>query len=129
MKKRFRTFLRGNSEAGYSVIETTVALAILVTVLVPLAAFILQLLTAKQARQEIEAYLLAQEVMEETLTKEAYTPLDTLYRDGRWQVQREIYEHASGVGITIGVQRSNNTLRSVTFSTFRTIDAGGKPLN
>ena len=107
------------SQAGHSLAETSVALAMLVTVLVPLSTVAAKLLAANEAYRTELANLLAQELMEETLAKQDFAPLDTLYFEGKWRGVRTIASVGKLTLIQIRVTPVNRAHISAAFTTLR----------
>ena len=107
------------SEEGYSLIETSVALGLFVTALVPLCALLVTLLSSQRPRQEIEAQLMAQQVMEETVAGNDFAPLDTLFVRNRWRVRKSIRQEGALVVIRVRVTRAGREAPASEFTTIR----------
>ena len=106
-------------EAGYSLAETSVALALLITVLVPLASFSVGLFAGSYSKRVLTAQALAQELMEETLATNRFAPLDTLYHEGKWRGVRSVSIETDLVLIRVQVSPANRSQPSAVFTTVR----------
>jgi len=108
---------------GYTIVETLVASAILLGVLIP-AAFILGKLTiGSYSRQVLVATQLAREVMEKTLASEEYhyREMDFQRDNKHWKVIREVNYTDGVVDIRVKVYRSKKHKPLVELMTLRIV--------
>ena len=106
-------------EAGYSLIETSVALVLLVAVLIPLGAFVIGIVSQPLARKTIIAQQLAQQIMEESLAEKRYAPLDSMTLEGKWQILQTVKSEGELVVIRVRVKPHNKTMPRAQFTTIR----------
>lgn len=104
-------------EAGYSLLETSVSLALLSVVLLPLVAFLVEITISRKTTIIIEAQQLAQEVMETTLASRNYTPLDSL--GNAWHITRAANREGMLVMIQVSVTHRNSKHLAAHFTTIR----------
>ena len=91
------------AEAGHSLVEALVATALLVTVLVPLGAATVYLLTVRPNEPHRRALEIGHAVLEETLAAQAYVAETRTLDDGRWIVRRTIQHRGNQVTIRVRV--------------------------
>jgi hypothetical protein len=108
-------------EKGYTLVETLVASAVLLAVLVPATLFLGKITTGRKGRDLIIASQLAESVMEKTTAREVYENSEEHIRlDNRdWQIVREIEENQGLIKIRIRVFKSKNTEPVFTLKTLR----------
>lgn len=105
--------------SGYSLVETVVALSLVVTVLVPLSSLAIYLFTVKQGEPQVAAQALAQRYMEDAISTASYTS-DTFWLESRhWQVRKTVQERGALVTITIRVFRHQRPQPLAELSTVR----------
>ncbi len=92
------------SERGYTVAESAVALALLLTVLVPAVGTLTYLVTQKRTEHRMEALVFARHEMEQTLAAERFEP--AVRQDGAWRTVRDIDSQDGLVVITLSVYRA-----------------------
>lgn len=97
-------------ECGYSVLEVTVALALLVSVLLPAVGGALHVMTRSSAQSDIEALNRAQAQLEETLRHRQFRDDQWLSEDERWAVQRAVARRDEVVTIEIRVWRARGPI-------------------
>jgi len=90
MKRRADDLERG--ESGHSLVEAAVSMALLVTVLVPLAGGLAELLHRQGQARDLVAWTVAQAVMEDLLYHDHFTAQATDTTAGPWRVRGRI-EH------------------------------------
>lgn len=99
-----------DQERGYSVLEVTVALALLVSVLLPAIGGALHVMTRGRVQPEIEALNRAQAQMEETLRHRQFGDDTWLSDDQRWALQRVVTRRDEVVTIEIQVWRARGPI-------------------
>lgn len=97
-------------ECGYSVLEVTVALALLVSVLLPAVGGALHVMTRGSAQSDIEALNRGQAQMEETLRHRQFRDDQWLSEDERWAIQRAVTRRDEVVTIEIRVWRARGPI-------------------
>ncbi|WP_409029391.1 prepilin-type N-terminal cleavage/methylation domain-containing protein [Gracilimonas sediminicola] len=100
-------------EDGYSLVETLVALAILLAVLVPAAMFLGVAGGNTLAKDKITSFNLAKNVMEEALIAQDSTS-SVVLKDSKWWIKTVISqesEHLYSIGVSVF---KDDTLRSPT---------------
>ena len=108
-------------EKGHSLIETLVALAILIAVLLPLSQLFVRLILNETSRDTMIASQIARSAMERTIAREDYSHANTTIsvNNKSWKWVREI-EQANGlVKISISVYKSGQPNVIVQFKTLR----------
>jgi D-lyxose ketol-isomerase len=118
--------LHGNKDfdAGFTLVETTVAIAILLGVLVPAILFFGRATMRQTGLDLIVATNLAQEEMEKTIAFRIYKSGESIikFNHKTWRIVRAI-EHKTGlIEIRIGVFRLRKTDPVVELKTMRTSD-------
>ena len=98
MKMRYGKFLK--NQAGYSVIESLTALALLTAVLLPACALTARLVSSQMIQTQVTAIILAQKVLEETVDKKEFVSQE-------WRVKQD--------NINWIVHRTVETVRSLIF--------------
>ncbi len=106
-------------EAGYSLVESIVAIALLVTVLAPLGSFVAHLATHRMSKQKIEAFSLAQLTMAEALKHQDYKSKTAHTSNGKWLVTEQYNLKEDIVIIEVEVFRLNRDKPYVTLRTAR----------
>jgi type II secretory pathway pseudopilin PulG len=108
----------GNVEAGATLVETLVALAILMTVLIPVIGFMAVLAGNHQAMEKVQALNYAQHSLESELLDQAWS--DSLYLpDERWSIERSVETDSTLVFIRVEVFRRGKPDPLVKLSTAR----------
>lgn len=105
MMDTLRHMLRraAREEDGYSLVEITTALTLLVSILVPLSGSVAYWMTYTHNQHEIEALVHAQRVMEATLHEESYSS-DNIWEDNyRWRISKIVLEDRPQVTILVRV--------------------------
>lgn len=105
---------------GYTITESTVALALLLTVLVPAAATLTYLATQQHTRHTVEALALAQRTMERTLAAQAYESSEEAV--GPWRVVTEAEERGRLVTVAVRVYRGEAERPVVGLTTARRLE-------
>ena len=77
-----------SDSAGFSTIETAVALVLAVAVAAPSVAILLQLAETAYGSREIQALAIGQDAMENWIAGVDYTSGTLQLQDGRWSVRR-----------------------------------------
>lgn len=90
-------------EAGYSLVEITTALTLLVSILVPLGGSVAYWMTYTRNQHEIEALAHAERVMETTLHEESYSPANIWEDDYRWRISKNILDDSPQITILVRV--------------------------
>ena len=93
------------SEAGYSLVESIVAIALLATVLAPLSAVVVQLTTHRLSEQKIEALGIAQHAMEAALLSGEYQDASRQSPNERWLINESYRMHQGLVVIRVTVSK------------------------
>ena len=104
---------------GYTLIETIVALALLVTVLVPLGGMLGLTVAGRRVEERIRALQLAERAMERTLARKAYQDATRWMEKRRWRIERAIDRQADVVEIRVSVYRKDRTVPLVELRTAR----------
>ncbi len=97
--------LTSHVEAGFSIIEVTVAMALLVTVLIPLGSFTVQFIGERRNERELRALALGRLLMEETLHLESYGSEERWTPDRKWRMRKTVTRTGRQVRIIIQVYR------------------------
>lgn len=95
------------------------ALALLMTVLLPLGSFVLQATVRHRSEDDLRALALAQAYMETTLHERSYTRAHVWEEARRWRVTREVRTEGALVTITIRVYRGAQAEPRVQLCTVR----------
>lgn len=106
-------------EAGHSVLEATVAVALLVTVVVPLGSFVVYLASQRHNADQVSALTLGTRYMEETLHTARYEMDEASEEDGRWRVRRDVRYEGGRVDIWVQVFRRGDPQPYVELYTVR----------
>lgn len=77
------------TNSGHSLVESMVAIVLLVSVLVPAANFVAQLATQRLGRLKIEALAIGQLAMEEAIENGSYVNQSRSSADDKWVVNEE----------------------------------------
>ena len=111
------------SEKGYTLVETLVASAILMGVLIPATLFLGKITISRTGQDLIVATQLAQEEMERTITFELYTNDNrTVQLDQKtWTLVREIDKKQGLVMIQVKVYRVSKIKAIVELKTLRVV--------
>ena len=109
------------TEKGYTLVETLVASAVLLGVLVPAMFFLGKITTGRKGRDLIVASQLAESELEKTTAREVYENSEEQIRsDNRdWRIVREIKENQGLIEIRIRVFKSQNPEPIFTLKTLR----------
>jgi hypothetical protein len=112
---------RLRSSNGYTVVETLIASAVLMSVLVPATLFLGKITMNRMGRDLIVASQLAQEEMEKTTTFKLYTDdVKELRLDKKnWLIKREIEEWLGLIKINVQVFRDKKPDPVVELKTLR----------
>lgn len=105
---------------GYTIAESTVAIALLLTVLIPAAATLTYLATQQHTRHTVEALALARRTMERTLASEAYEPSEESV--GPWRIVTGVEERGRLVAIAVHVYRGEAERPVIELTTARRIE-------
>ena len=111
-------FLRRGT-AGHTLVEVVVTTALVVTVLVPLSSLAVYLLTVKQNEPHIEALVIGQRMMEETLHGQSYVSQTIDLEGGRWRIRKTVSQTGNRIAIVIRVFRRNRPEPLVELMTVR----------
>lgn len=106
-------------EAGHTLAESAVAVALLLTVLVPAAMFLVFLTTQPRTAHQAEALSLAQALMEETLARAAFEDATTRTPDEAWTLSRTVAFEGDLVLVSVAVYRRGRPTPLVTLETAR----------
>lgn len=111
-----------SSEKGATLVETLVALSILMTVLVPVVGVMGILSGNHLVKDKIQALNLAQQSLEITLLQKSWS--DSLYypQEG-WRVERSVSKDSSMVLIQVDVYRRDHSHPLLNLSTIRIVDS------
>jgi Tfp pilus assembly protein PilV len=125
-KKHIRTGGRKGrifGQAGYTLVETLVAGALFLGVLVPATLFLSRSAMNRSALDLSRASFLAQEEMENTLASKRYQDEEKEIPVGRqaWRIQRETGENDGLVELRVSVFKPGKTDPLVVFRTLRTM--------
>jgi len=105
-------------ESGATLVETLVALSILVSVLLPASLFLGYVAFNPRNKDKIQAIGLAQSVMEQTL--ESYNFINKEKRMGKkWTIRQTVTRHRDLVIIDVKVYRMKDVEPIVSFHTER----------
>ncbi len=115
-----------SSIAGYSLIETIVALALLLTVLVPLGSFAVKMARHRLGMLKIEALSIAQNVMEKTLAAPTSYSGSQQFTLDFWMVLTEYQEREGFVIIEISVTQIGKDVPVVSLKTVRLLSPANK---
>ncbi len=107
------------SNAGYSLVESTVALALMVTVLAPAAGFVVHLTGRHLARQKIEALAIGQKALEKSIATLRFVNQITVDADEKWVVSEEYQVEEDLVTIQISVTRKGSSQPEISLRTAR----------
>jgi len=107
-----------NNEQGSSLVETLVALAILMAVLIPLMGLVGIWSASPHAKEKVKAAGFAQALIEQSIYLEQYNDSAFVPEPG-WQVIRTIEKDDAMVKIRVDVYRSNKTTPVFGVSTIR----------
>lgn len=110
---------RPRGEAGDTLIESMVALVLLVTVLAPAAAFVHGLAVQRHNAARMTALVLAQHHLEAALHDRRYTPAVVPVDGGAWRVERNVEEAGRHVILTVRVFRGHDAEPSAELTTLR----------
>jgi Tfp pilus assembly protein PilV len=105
-------------ESGATLVETLVALSILVAVLLPVLLFLGYLSHSPRNRDRIQAIGLAQTMMETTLEQKDFVTKKEPY-GRKWMIRQQVIHNKRLVGITVRVFRKQDTLAIASFYTER----------
>lgn len=108
-----------HGEAGHTLAESAVAVALLFTVLVPAAMFLVFLTTQPRTAHQAEALALAQAHMEETLALEAFEDATKRTPDAAWRLTRTVAFEGDLVLVAVAVYRRDRRTPLVTLETAR----------
>lgn len=119
--KCVRILSRSNSEKGYTLVETLVAGAILMGVLIPSTLFLGKVTAQGRSRDLIIASQLASSEMERTMAQGLYEndKRDVYLNNKVWHVSRQIDKHQGLVVVSVQVFRMNQTNPTITMKTLR----------
>lgn len=106
------------NETGSTLIETLVAMAILVSVLLPVSMFLGYAGNSPRNEEEIVALGLAQAEMEKTLSEEKYTEDEKIVGE-RWIVKKSVISELNLMQIEVSVYRNNKAEPLITLTTER----------
>ena len=91
-------------EEGYTLVESVVSLALLITVLLPLAHYTSIEFFQRRAKQEIVATMLAQKTIEEAIAAPGLIP--TSKREGPWHINTVYQNQHEGLIVRVLVKRN-----------------------
>ncbi len=109
----------GSREAGFSIIEVTVALALLVTVLIPLSSFTVQFIGERRNERELRALALGRQYMEETLHLKTYNADQRWTADRKWRMRKTVTRIGDQVIIAVDVFRATEPVPYLHLMTLR----------
>jgi type II secretory pathway pseudopilin PulG len=109
------------SENGYTLVETLVASAILLGVLIPATLFFGRVASDRRAQDLILAFQMAGEEMERTAAFEIYEDEEWIIKlnNRSWRIHREIDTHMGLIEIRVKVSRNNQVRPLVELKTLR----------
>ncbi len=90
-----------DNDAGYSLVEAAVALALLLTVAAPLGAVCIQHLRSVEHHAVLAALAIAQADMEHLRRPHAAIDRDSVFDDGPWRVTHRVQRRGNLVSIEI----------------------------
>ncbi|MEL6499772.1 MAG: hypothetical protein AAFQ31_14695, partial [Planctomycetota bacterium] len=103
----------------HTLAESAVAVALLLTVLVPAAMFLVFLTTQPRTAHQAEALALAQAYLEETIATEAFEDATTRTSDAAWTLERSVAFEGDLALVTVAVYRRDRPTPLVTLRTAR----------
>ncbi len=108
---------------GYTTIETVVALAIFLAVLIPLSQLLARLMYTEKTRDMIVAMQLARQEMEETINTQNYVDNQKLVmmNNKKWRINRLVKIRDELVELHVQVFKSGNVKPVTELKTLRVI--------
>jgi Tfp pilus assembly protein PilV len=104
-----------------SLIEATVAMALLVTVLIPLTGFAVQFMSERRNEHELIALALGRQMMEETLQARSYFHQERWTADGVWRIRKTVRYTDKLIHLQVRVYRRAATKPHVDLLTIRLV--------
>ena len=105
--------------SGYTLVEAVVALTLALAVLAPICTFVVRLTFDRRNRHEVEALLLAQRCMEETLHAETFASATEDVQGGAWRVVRRVWYYGDQVTVVVTVFRRRRRQPVLTLTSIR----------
>lgn len=102
------------NEDGYTVLESTIAAALLSTVLVLVIGTLVVFTSRHAQRDRIAGLAVAQHALETSIDREQYEPASWATQDGRWALERTAHEEEGSVTVTVRVWRTRNADPEIT---------------
>jgi type II secretory pathway component PulJ len=103
-------------ESGYTVLESVVATALLVSVFVPAIGGLAHVVTTETAEKDVRALSLAQAAMERTLHERRFDDRTWTTDGERWTLRRSVESDDRLVTVTIRAWRSRPGTQPVTLT-------------
>ena len=97
-----------SGEDGYTVLESTIAAALLSTVLVLVIGMLVVFTSRHAQRDRIAGLAVAQHALETSIDREQYEPASWSTQDGRWALERTAHEEEGTVTVTVRIWRTRN---------------------
>jgi type II secretory pathway component PulJ len=97
-----------SGEDGYTVLESTIAAALLSTVLVLVIGMLVVFTSHHAQRDRIAGLAVAQHALETSIDREHYEPASWSTQDGRWALERTAHEEEGTVTVTVRVWRTRS---------------------
>lgn len=112
-----------SSDDGYTLVETIVALALLVSVLVPTGAILTKTMLSRRSADLIAASQLARMTMERTIINGNYSneSQEVILNKKTWYVSREVRNEMGLVTLQVRVFRKNQVNPVLTLKTLRQV--------
>ncbi len=111
--------LRDDGERGYTLVETAVALALLLTLLLPMAVLLTTLTTRPDAARRMEALALAQHALEDVLRTPPADWQEAHAEQDGWTVETAVERAPLLAVVTVRVVRGEGPEPLVTLMTAR----------
>ena len=108
-----------HDQAGSSLVESTVAVVLLVGVLAPAAASVYGLAAQRHNEVRVVALALAQRHLEAALHERQYTTATTTLDGGAWRIERHVAAEGRRVLVTVRVYRHDAAEPSAELTTMR----------
>ena len=100
------------NQHGYSLIESAVSIALLITVLLPLVHYASVQLYQKRAQNEIQALQLAQKAIEEAIASPELLAANR--REGPWIIYTRYRPQTGGLSVNVRIQRNERFYAELT---------------
>lgn len=113
-----RDIQKESGESGYTLVEVVVALALLMTALVPASTMLLYLVQRPEIELRMEALAHAQAAIEETLSElpASWVERDTTYN--QWTTSQDVHLQETLATVRVSVYRGSDTLAVLSTSRY-----------